>query len=382
MSTIERTDSGPAAPGNNRKLRFAVVGLGHIAQNAVLPAFKRTSNAEVAALVSGDPEKLRVLSREYGAEKTYPYKKYDECLADRAIDAVFIALPNDQHHEYSIRAAKAGKHILCEKPLADTERNAQRIVRAAAAAGVTLMTAYRLHFEPATLDTVQRVRSGEIGDPRLFTASFSFQLTDAQNIRLSDRHGGGPLLDIGIYCLNAARSVMGAEPVEVAAFLDSSGDKRFREVEESAVVILRFPRGRLAAFAVSFGSSDTGRFQIVGTKGNIVLDPAFEYSGGLRQTATIEDKSKSKTFPHVDQFAGEIEAFVECVTKNRKPEASGEEGVADMRVLDAIQKSGRTGRAVKIAPVRGAARAPDRKYERRKKPGKKPKTVSVHSPHD
>lgn len=371
-------DTSTSSP---RKIRFALVGLGHIAQAAVLPGFKQAKHAELAALVSGDPKKLKQLGKQYGVAKTYGYEEFDRCLADPEIDAVFIALPNDLHCDCVLRAAAAGKHILCEKPLADHPSEARLMMRTAVEHRVRLMTAYRLHFEPAHLATLELIRSGKLGEARYFTSTFSYQVTDKDNIRLKAERGGGPILDIGIYCINAARQFFGAEPVEVSAFLARTKDPRFKEVEETASVLLRFPEGRLASFTVCFGASSVSRCQWVGTKGSVVLEPAYEYSTALRQVVTVDEKPKEKTFPHTDQFGGEIDAFAECLLNDTEPEPSAEEGLADLRVIEAIFESGRSGRTVRLPPFARVRRAEPDQVER-KPPARKPETVNVTSPHD
>ncbi len=364
-----------------RQVGYAVIGLGHIAQVAVLPGFAQARNSRVAALVSGDRKKLQTLGERYDVPGRYMYDQYDECLADPAVEAVYVALPNDQHCDCVVRAAEAGKHILCEKPLAMNAREARFMMEAAAANHVKLMTAYRLHFEAANLATIKLVQSGKLGEPRYFNSSFSYQVIDPDNIRLKYQHGGGPVYDIGIYCINAARYLMRAEPLEVTAMLARSKDKRFDEVEETASVILRFPEGRLASFTVSFGAAEAARYELVGTKGRVVLDPAYEYSEGLKQSVTIDGETSEKSFPRQDQFGGEIEAFSECILNNKEPEASGFEGLADMRIIDAIFRSDATGRAVRLPPLEKASR-PDEGQVKRKRAVKKPRTVNVDAPHD
>lgn len=381
MKLPHETPAADTRTEDARRIRFAVVGLGHIAQVAVLPGFRQAKRAELAALVSGDPQKLRRLGRKYSVSRTYGYEEFDRCLADPAIDAVFIALPNDLHYDCVLRAAEAGKHILCEKPLADHPGDAQAMMRAALVNGVRLMTAYRLHFEPAHLATLELVRSGRLGEPRYFTSSFSYQITDPKNIRLRQARGGGPLLDIGVYCINAARQFLGDEPVEVSAFLARTRDPRFAEVEETASAILRFPQGRLASFIVSFGATEVSRFQWVGTKGSVVLEPAYEYSTGLRQVVTLDERTQEKTFPQTDQFGGEIDAFCESILSGTEPEPSGEEGLADLRVVEAIFESGRSGRSVRLPPF-GRVRRPDASQAKKKPAVRKPKVVNVSSPHD
>src|SRR3954469_12444583 len=218
-----------------KQIRYAVVGLGHIAQIAVLPAFANARrNSRLAALVSGDPVKREQLSAQYRVEKTYSYEQYDECLQN--VDAVYIALPNSMHCEYAVRAAQAGKHVLCEKPMAVTEEECERMDAAAREAGVKLMVAYRLHFERANLEAIAIARSGRIGAPRSFSADFTMHVVPG-NIRVRREMGGGVLYDIGIYCINAARALFGDEPIEARA-MTAGG---IGDVEESVSALLRFP---------------------------------------------------------------------------------------------------------------------------------------------
>ncbi|MBA4138290.1 MAG: gfo/Idh/MocA family oxidoreductase [Opitutus sp.] len=373
---LSRSTRRPAGP-----VRYAVIGLGHIAQVAVLPGFAQAKNSVLAALVSGDQTKLEKLQREHDVAAIYDYDHLDDCFASPDLDAVFIALPNDMHFDCCLRAVAAGKHVLCEKPLALSVRDAEEMLEAARSNGVKLMTAYRLHFEPANLSAIELVRSGKIGEPRYFSSTFSYQLTDPNNIRTKWERGGGPVFDIGTYCINAARYLFGDEPEEVTAMLANSGDPRFREVEESACAILRFPRGRLATFTVSFGSAEAARYELVGTKGSIVLDPAFEYSEGLRQTVKIGERESEKVFPKTDQFAGEIEAFSECILNDTEPEASAREAIGDLRVIEAIFESAETGRTISLEPFTKKTR-PGKEQVKRKPGIDEPKTVRVRSPHD
>ena len=190
-----------------RKVRYAVVGLGHIAQVAVLPAFSHAENSELAALVSNDREKLAKLGRKYRVRDRFSYSQFDDCLRSGLVDAVYIALPNHLHREYSERAARAGVHVLCEKPMAVTEEDCRSMIGATEENGVKLMVAYRLHFEQANLRAIELVQSGKLGDPRLFDSVFTMQVKQG-DIRLNPRElGGGTLYDIGIYCINAVRNL-------------------------------------------------------------------------------------------------------------------------------------------------------------------------------
>lgn len=363
------------------KVRYAVVGLGHIAQAAVLPGFAHAKNSELAALVSGDRRKLTQLKKKYSVPRVYTYREFQKCLEDPEIDALYIALPNDLHLDCALQAAAAHKHILCEKPLALTARDARLMQQVAADHGVKLMTAYRLHFEPGTLATIELVRSGKLGEPRYFSSTFSYQVQDPGNIRLQLDRGGGPIYDIGIYCINAARYLMQDEPVEVSAMLARSADQRFDEVEESAAVLLRFPRGRIASFVVSFGADTASRLEFVGTKGRVVLEPAYEYQEALHQTVTIDGQPEKKSFPHTDQFGGEIEFFSDCILQDKNPEPSATEGEADLRVIEAIFASAEQGRVIRLAPFAKPNRP--RPEQTKKKPAvEEPELVDVAAPHN
>ena len=272
-------------------MRYAVLGLGHIAQAAVLPAFKHARrNSVLAALVSGEEKKLKQLGRRYGVKRLCGYDEVDELFGSGEIDAVYIALPNDMHKEYTIRAARAGLHVLCEKPLAVTASDCEEMIAATRDAKVKLMTAYRLHFERANLEAAKLARTGKLGELRFFSSEFSMQVSD-DNIRLNPpEKGGGPLYDIGIYCINAARYCLAEDPVEVWATATRSSDKRFRDVDETVAATMRFKDERLATFTCSFGASDRSVFTITGTKGSVTLEPAYEYAVGLSYTLRIGER--------------------------------------------------------------------------------------------
>ncbi len=215
-----------------KKIRYGVVGLGYISQIEALPAFAHVrENSEVTALVSGDPQKLKQLSRKYKIQHTYSYEHYSKCLSSGEIDAVYIGLPNHMHRAYSEAAAQALIHVLCEKPMAFDEAECEGMIAAAEKGHVKLMIAYRLHFERGNLDSIEAIKAGKIGDPRYFTSSFSQQVR-ADNSRLKADVGGGPIYDLGVYCINAARSLFGCEPEEVFGWNRSSSDQRFQEVPE------------------------------------------------------------------------------------------------------------------------------------------------------
>jgi predicted dehydrogenase len=331
-----------------RSVRYAVIGLGHIAQAAVLPAFGHSRrNSALGALVSGSPKKLQMFGKRYGVERRCTYEDADELFASGDIDAVYIALPNDQHREWTLRAARAGLHVLCEKPMAVTARDCEQMIRATDAANVKLMIAYRLHFEQANLQAAQLARAGKLGALRFFSSDFSMQVRP-NNIRLKRAKGGGPLYDIGVYCINAARYMMSEEPTRVWASATKSADSRFREVEETVTAVMQFKDERIASFTCSFGGADRSTYTVVGTKGSVTLDPAYEYAVGLSSRINIGDRQQKKETGKHDQFAAELLYFSDCILQDREPEPSGAEGLADIRIIQGMQRSIKTGRWVSV----------------------------------
>jgi predicted dehydrogenase len=358
-------------------VRYAVVGLGHIAQVAVLPAFRHARKSALAALVSGDRQKRTQLSKKYKVP-AFSYEQYEECLAQ--VDAVYIALPNSMHAEYTVRAANAGVHVLCEKPLAVTVEECEGMIEACVSAGVKLMTAYRLHFEPLNLEAISLVRRGRLGDPKFFSSTFSMRVKPG-NIRTQEELGGGTLYDLGVYCINAARHLFGAEPTEAFAYSVNTAHARMPEIDETTAASLRFEDDRVATFITSFNSADTGSYTIAGTKGSLRLDPAYEYAEPLEYELTINGKTTKKTSAKRDQFAPELEHFSDCILKDREPEPSGREGMQDVRIVAALYESARRGEPVPLPSYHEKER-PSRKLEMRKPPVRKPELVKVESAHE
>jgi predicted dehydrogenase len=357
-------------------IRYGVVGLGHIAQVAVLPAFAHAKrNSRFTALVSDDERKRRVVGQKYRVDETYSYDEYDACLEH--VDAVYISLPNSMHAEYTIRAARAGVHVLCEKPMAVAVDECQAMIDACREHRVKLMIAYRLHFEEINLGVIDLVRQGRIGRPKFFNSSFSLTVRD-QDIRTKKELGGGTLYDIGVYCINAARHVFRSEPKEVMAMSVNSGVAKLEEIDESTGALLRFDGERVAAFITSFNAADVASYRVVGTKGQVRVDPAYEYAEGLAYELTIDGKTTRKRIGKRDQFAPELLYFSDCILRNRTPEPSGEEGLQDVRIVQALYESAETGKAVEIPPFRPAKRPTGRQRIRR--PGiPKPALVKVQS---
>jgi len=341
-------------------INYAVVGAGWISQQAFLPGAGQSTNSRVTALVTGDPDKAARLANFHGIGQIAGYDGYDTLLKGSDVDAVYIALPNHLHADYAIRAARAGKHVLVEKPLATREQDALAMIAAAREAGVFLMTAYRLHNEPGTIAVLEHIRSGAIGRPLFFQSVFSFQAVQG-NHRLKAANWGGPLQDIGVYCVNAARHVFAEEPIEAMAMVHRPNeDPRFREVDASLAALLRFPSGGLAQFVASFGAADVDNYRVVGTAGDLELDPGFRFETATKLRLRRDGEIRETQFPQIDHFGAQVDYFSDCIKAGTPPEADGEEGLADLRALVAIEKAALTGQPQAIiSPLRTRHPMPD-----------------------
>lgn len=355
--TVTSRKVTPKGITKSKKVRYGVVGLGSIAQMAVLPAFKNASmNSELTTLISEDPQKLKVLAKRYKVKSTYLFDDMEECFKNHEIDCLYIATPNDQHRKIVDLAAKYKINVLCEKPMAVTKEDCLYMDQIAKKQGIKMMIAYRLHFEEANLAAIQLCRQGKLGDLKFFNSTFSYQVKDKNNIRLkSTAVGGGALYDIGIYCINAARYLFKAEPVEVVAFSATSDDPRFINTEEITSAILRFPDEKLAAFTVSFGAFDSSDYEIIGEKGRIRLENAYEYAAPMELRTFLQTKDglkkAVKKFKKRDQFSAELLYFSDCIQKNKEPEPSSVEGLADVKIIEAILLSIHTKKPVALDPV-------------------------------
>jgi predicted dehydrogenase len=331
---------------SDEKVRYAVVGLGHISQVAVLPAFEHTQNSELCALVSGDEAKCHRLAQQYGVGVSGSYEELERVLHESHANAVYLATPNSQHRSQTERAARAGVHVLCEKPMAETVQDCQAMIDCCTAAGVLLMIAYRLHFDEASLDSVSIVRSGQLGVPRLFTSMLT-QQAKSGDIRTRRELAGGALYDLGVYPINAARHLFGAEPIGAIA-VSNRGDRRFDGVDATTSATLIFEDDQLAQFSVSLAASPVSSYRLIGEKGDLLLEPAYAYKESLKHVLTIGDNSVERRFIHKDQFAAQISSFSRAVLGSGEVGPSGDEGLADVRVVEALIESQRSGRQVDL----------------------------------
>jgi predicted dehydrogenase len=299
----------------------------------------------IAALVSGRRDKAEKFAAQYNVPpgSIYGYENYDAIAENKAIDAVIVCLPNSMHAEYTIRAARAGKHVLCEKPMCTTVADGEAMIAACRQARRKLMIAYRCHYEPLNLKAVAWLREGRLGSIHTIESAFGYNSAPGEwrlNRKLA---GGGPLMDVGIYCLNAVRYLTGEEPTDLKGSMTVAdpSDPRFKEVEEDLVWSMRFPSGAVASCQTSYGVAMQGYFHVRGSKGTLHMDPAFNYDG-LRFAARIDGQApidESSQYRDPAQFALETDHLAECILQNRTPKSPGEEGLRDMRLMMEIYKS-------------------------------------------
>jgi predicted dehydrogenase len=301
------------------------------------------------ALVSGHADKAHSVADHYGIDRKsiYSYDNFDTIRENKDVDVVYVILPNSMHSEYTIRAANAGKHVLCEKPMCTSVDEATAMIDACAQAGRKLMIAYRLRYEPFNQTMIELARKQAFGKLKTIEA-VNQQNVKAPNIRLSEKLGGGPLGDVGVYCINAARYITGEEPIQfTATAFRPSDDPRFAEVDESVAFTMKFPSGVLANCECGFGSEESRRYRIHAADGWFELDPSFAYTGLRLHTKHLEQKSEIQ-LPHVNHFAAEMDHFSDCVMNEKHPWTPGEEGLHDMIAMEKITQAAREGKMVRV----------------------------------
>lgn len=361
----------------DRKVRYAAVGVGWITQSSFLPGIEHTGNSELVALVTGHEEKAGKVGAQYGIDAVYTYDEYPQLLASGTIDAVYLATPNFDHTELAIQTLDSGIHLLLEKPMTTSVEECERIIAAAERSGAKLMVAYRLHHEIGTLHALEIARSGKLGRLTYFNSSFS-QPVSSQNHRARDGYWAGPVPDMGPYPINMCRALFGAEPLEVTA-TGLCTDPESYTMENLVTVTLKFPGERLASMTMAYGAADLDDFRIVGTLGDLFSQPAYGMNKGMKHIITIGESKSEHSHPATDHFGGETRYFSECILTNQQPEADGEEGMLDLRVIAAVERALKTGQPQKLEP-----------YSRKKRPvmdqvrelpvPSQPKLVDSHKP--
>lgn len=354
MKTAMIAAAAPFAGANalgqstSKKLGVALCGLGSLSTHQIAPALQKTQHCRLAGIVTGDPEKGKKWREQYNLPErsVYSYDTMERMADNPDIDIVYVVTPNALHLDHATKAAKAGKHVFCEKPIEISVERAQKMIDVCKQADRKLGVAYRCQFEPHHLECMRIAREKELGEIKIIEGAFGFRARGADQWRLKkDLSGGGALMDVGIYVLQATRYLTGEEPVSVSAIETKTDPVMFKEVDESMAWTATFPSGIIAYCATTFSAGPIGRFRAITDRGWFGMDPAFNY-GGLKGERS---DGKALQFPQVDQFATELDAFAQSIIENKPIKASGEEGLQDVKILTAIYESARTGKAVKIA---------------------------------
>ena len=346
-------DAVTAAQQSGKKIGFAVMGLGQLGLGQIIPAFKDCKLAKLTALVSGSPDKAKATAEKFGVDpkNIYNYDNFDKVKDNDQVDVVYVVLPNNMHSDFVVRAAEAGKHVLCEKPFDINVEQCRRAIEACKKRDRKLQLGYRLMYEPNNLALVDTVAKREIGDLKMLECGAGFSIGDPNQWRLKMKPaGGGCLMDIGVYSLSAARYITREEPTEVTAMTYANReDPRFKEVEEHCNFDLRFPSGVLASCTSSY-SCGLNRFRAIGTRGWAEVEPALSYRGVKFRKSGRGGQVDQPDMGDPNQFATEMDALAQCIIENKQPKASGEQGLRDVAIMQAIYESAKTGKTIKLQP--------------------------------
>ncbi len=341
---LEEILARPALPPEEQ-LGVALVGLGNYSTYQLAPALGETRLCRLAGIVTGTPSKSEQWQRRHPqlAGHVYDYENFDRIAEDDAVDIVYVVLPNSMHAEFTIRAARAGKHVICEKPMAVSTAEAESMIEACEEAGRQLYIGYRLHFEPHNVEAMRLGQERAFGEMKYVNSAFGFRIGNPQQWRLKKAlAGGGALMDVGIYAIQAARYVTGEEPMRVTAQEYKTDPQKFAEVDETITWQLTFPGGCVANCATTYAAREERLFA-AGETGWLELRPAYIYGGISGETS-----EGPMDFPEVNQQALQMDAVARSITSRRPLRIDGHEGLRDMRVIEAIYESIRTGRAVDL----------------------------------
>ena len=331
-----------------RKLGFALVGLGSLSTNQIAPALQNTRFCRLAGIVTGSPTKAKKWQARYNLpdKNIYNYDTMEQMADNPDIDVVYVVTPNALHAEHTLKAARAGKHVLCEKPMEVSSEKCQQMIDACKKAGRQLAIGYRLHFEPNNLECVRLAREKVFGDVKMIQADFGFHAGDPNQWRLNRAlSGGGPLMDVGIYALQATRYITGEEPTLITAVETTNDHVKFKSVEENIAWQMKFPSGIIANCSSTYGFNGLDRYKAFAEKGWFQLAPAYDYTGiqGLRSDGELIKLESG------DQFVAEMDNFAQCILTNQPTKVPGEEGLRDIKIMMAIYEAARTGTSVKLA---------------------------------
>lgn len=336
------------------RLGFALVGLGRLSTNQLAPAFEKSEHCRLSGIVTGSPDKAKEWKQKYGIDdnNVYDYRNFDAIAENPDIDVVYVVLPNSMHEEFVIRAARAGKHVYCEKPMSVSSGECRQMIEECDRAKVHLGVGYRCQFEPHHLECMRIAREEIHGKLRHIEAGFGFrmgdyEIGDLKRWRLEYEYaGGGALMDVGIYALQACRYLAGEEPTSVMAREIKTDPVKFAEVDETILWSMDFPSGVVANCTTTYNFNGINKFVATADRGQFGLEPAYGYGGikGFSGKDPIE-------LPEIDQFAREMDAFVEAIQQDKRSKVAGEEGLRDQLVIEAIYQSCRTGERTEVASV-------------------------------
>ena len=335
------------AQDSERKLGFALVGLGSLSTSQIAPALKNTKHCRLAAIVTGTPAKAEKWKAQYSLpdKNIYNYETMEKMADNPDIDVVYVVTPNALHAEHTIKAARAGKHVLCEKPMEVSSEKCQTMIDACKKAGRQLAIGYRSQFEPHHLECIRLAREKVFGELKSIEAGFGFGIGDPTQWRLNKAlSGGGPLMDVGIYALQTARYITGEEPILVTASATNTNQVKFKDIEESLTWQMKFPSGVTANCNTSYKGGGSNNFSITAERGTFGMNPAYNYRGNRGNRSD----GKELKFDYVDQFAAEMDNFAECIINNKPTKVPGEEGQRDLRIMMAIYEAAKTGNPVKL----------------------------------
>ena len=341
--------SSTAQADSKKKLGVALVGLGNLSTHQLAPALLKTEGCELTAIVTGSPEKEKAWTAKYGIspDHVYNYENFDKIASDDSIDLVYIVLPNSMHHEFTIRAAKAGKHVLCEKPMANTAQECREMIAACQAADRQLAVGYRCQFEPHHAKAQEIVRSVEFGPIQRIDAGFAFKIGDPNQWRLNkELAGGGALMDIGIYALQFCRFMTGEEPTTITASETKTNFDKFAQVDESIAWRMDFASGIHAYCQTSYSLNGINSGKVYGQKSSLSVEPAYSYEGNQ-----LHRDGKKVALQQIDQFANEMDNFARCIREGKPSQVSGEEGLKDLLAVEAIYRSIAEGKQVSVEKV-------------------------------
>jgi predicted dehydrogenase len=335
----------PAVPV--KKLGVAIAGLGSLGTHQIAPALLKTKFCQLTGLITGHPAKAERWKAQYNIpdKNIYNYDTMERMAGNPDIDIVYVVTPNGLHADHTIKAAKAGKHVLCEKPMEVSPEKCQQMIDACKSAGRQLAIGYRLHFEPNNLECVRLAREKVFGNVKMIEAEYGFRIGDPTQWRLNRAlSGGGPLMDVGIYALQATRYLTGEEPVLVSAVATNTDPAKFKDIEESIAWQLKFPSGVITSCNTTYNFNGLDRYKVFAERGWFELSPAYGY-GGIQGRRS---DNKWTAFPPMDQFAAEMDDFAQCILENRPTKVPGEEGLRDLKIMMAIYEAAKTGKAISL----------------------------------